>query len=104
MSPTSYHCSTPRRFDQYTGWRGRARKYDALHSALVTTRPSSVTVYSSRGDALEGVIAQAGWTVARERLAAFGPEDLRRQQWFIRAALGSLPGAPEPGRVPTPED
>jgi type 2 lantibiotic biosynthesis protein LanM len=64
------------------------------------TTPGSDVVFSSSGDVLSNVIVASGAAVVRERLEALGPDDLARQEWCIRAALGSLPDAPEPSGAP----
>jgi type 2 lantibiotic biosynthesis protein LanM len=68
-------------------WQGDIPKF--------TTRPLSGDVRTSSGDSLDGIIEVPGLQVARARLAALSDADLEQQTWFVLAALGSLPGAPE---------
>ena len=79
-----------------------AEQDDLWHGDIprFTTQPTSHLVLSSAGTPIGGVIERSGFEVVHQRLAALGPEDLERQRWCIRAALGSLPGAAEPRVAP----
>jgi type 2 lantibiotic biosynthesis protein LanM len=79
-----------------------AEQDDLWHGDIprFTAQPGSHLVMSGAGTPIGGVIEQSGFEVVHQRLAALGPDDLERQRWFIQAALGSLPGAAEPGLEP----
>jgi type 2 lantibiotic biosynthesis protein LanM len=54
---------------------------------LFTTRPGSRDIWTSTGTHLPGFFAESGLELVQQRLAQFGPEDLARQKWIIRASL-----------------
>ncbi|MFY0525587.1 type 2 lanthipeptide synthetase LanM family protein [Archangium gephyra] len=67
---------------------------------LFTTRPGSLDVWAADNSRIPGVFAEEGLTLVRRRLEQFGPEDLERQTWFIRASMATLvPDVDAPGNT-----
>lgn len=60
---------------------------------LFTTHPSSLDLWSGRGDIIRGVLTESGSTLLERRLRQLGEEDLQRQIWTIRSSLATLPTA-----------
>jgi type 2 lantibiotic biosynthesis protein LanM len=79
--------------EQHDLWQGDIPKF--------TCTPATDALRTSTGELVPGVIVEPGLSVVRRRLANLDEADLKRQTWFIHAALGSLPGVSEPGPRPT---
>ena len=57
---------------------------------LFTTRPASRDLWAGAHRRFEGVLNESGLDCAHRRLEHFGPEDLKRQLWFLRASVTTL--------------
>lgn len=57
---------------------------------LFTTRPKSRDLWADPNQHFREVLAESGFECARRRLEQFGPQDLERQLWFLRASLTTL--------------
>ncbi|HEY2596669.1 MAG TPA: type 2 lanthipeptide synthetase LanM family protein, partial [Chloroflexota bacterium] len=79
--------------EQHDLWQGDIPKF--------TCTPATDVLRTSTGELVPGVIVEPGLRVVRRRVTNLGEADLERQTWLIHAAIGSLPGASEPGPRPT---
>ncbi|MFC6593940.1 type 2 lanthipeptide synthetase LanM family protein [Kitasatospora paranensis] len=68
---------------------------------VFTIRPDGVHARSSTGAVIPDVTDRPALDVAREKLAAFGEDDLARQRRLLRLSLTTADGAAEPRRTPT---
>ncbi|WP_103528573.1 type 2 lanthipeptide synthetase LanM family protein, partial [Streptomyces sp. SM12] len=68
---------------------------------LFTTTPRSRAVRSSRGDTIEEALPGSALVAVRAKQERLGEEDLRRQEWLLRASLAGLRPAAE-HRTPGP--
>lgn len=67
---------------------------------LFTTQPGSRDVWTSRGDRLPDLLAEAASTSVRRRVDRLSPHDLDRQRWLVRASVSTLAGArPHPPKT-----
>ncbi|WP_344657322.1 DUF4135 domain-containing protein, partial [Catenulispora subtropica] len=56
------------------------------------TRPSSRTVWTSRGERLDAAVPVSGLDSAIAKVRGMGPDDRRRQEWMIEAAFATRTG------------
>ncbi|HKV93933.1 MAG TPA: type 2 lanthipeptide synthetase LanM family protein [Candidatus Angelobacter sp.] len=68
---------------------------------IFTTRPSSCTLWDSRGEQYDQFFQQPGLKMVEQRLLQLDSADMGRQIWFIRASLTSLTLAEAIGRKPS---
>ena len=68
---------------------------------IFTTRPSSCTLWDSRGEQYAQFFQQHGLKMVEQRLLQLDSSDMGRQIWFIRASLTSLTLAEAVGRKPS---
>jgi type 2 lantibiotic biosynthesis protein LanM len=61
---------------------------------VFTSRPRSRDLWTSAGERIPEVLAQAPMTLVQEGLNRLGPDDLARQESFIRIAIASQGGTP----------
>lgn len=69
-----------------------AAEHRDLHAGDIpafSTLPSSVDLWTSRGEHIPGFFAEPALETARRRLRAMGEEDLRRQLALLRLSLGT---------------
>jgi type 2 lantibiotic biosynthesis protein LanM len=57
---------------------------------IFTTRPASKDIFTSTGEKIVGFLDKTGLDLSRKTVEAFGPEDLHKQIWFIRASVATL--------------
>ncbi len=57
---------------------------------IFTTHPSSLDLWSGRGDVIQGVLTESGSSLLDRRLRQLSEEDLQRQLWTIRSSLATL--------------
>ncbi|MBI4509843.1 MAG: type 2 lantipeptide synthetase LanM, partial [Deltaproteobacteria bacterium] len=57
---------------------------------IFTTRPGAVDLWNSRGERLEGFLAQSSLDLVVRRFSELSDDDRSRQSWFVRASLGTL--------------
>ena len=57
---------------------------------LFTTRPGSCDVWTSAGDRLPDLLAEAALTNVRRRISRMSAHDLDQQRWLVRASLSTL--------------
>jgi type 2 lantibiotic biosynthesis protein LanM len=57
---------------------------------IFTTHPSSLDLWSGRGDVIPGVLTESGSSLLDRRLRQLGEQDLQRQIWTIRSSLATL--------------
>jgi type 2 lantibiotic biosynthesis protein LanM len=71
-----------------------AERLDLWHGDIpyFTTRPASRHLWNSRGESVFDFFPASGMELLHRRLGRFGPEDLARQSWYIKASLSSLDG------------
>jgi type 2 lantibiotic biosynthesis protein LanM len=67
---------------------------------MFTTRPSTVDIWTSKGERVAGFVADAGLSLARRRIQQLGDRDLNQQLWFIRASLATLSMGMDQARWP----
>lgn len=60
---------------------------------LFTTRPGSRDLWASLDRRFSDWLTESGLDRARQRLAQFGEQDLKRQLWFLRGSLTTLASA-----------
>ena len=74
---------------------------------LFTARPGSCDVWTSAGERLPDLLAEAALTSVRRRISRLSARDLDQQRWLVRASLSTLsvarPHAPgtRPARLPS---
>ena len=57
---------------------------------IFATRPASSDLFTSAGDRIDDFFPNTGIALSRETITGLGPEDRRRQVWFIRASIATL--------------
>jgi type 2 lantibiotic biosynthesis protein LanM len=57
---------------------------------MFTTRPDSRSIWSSRGEEIVGFLDEPGLAQVHRRVQRLGPDDLKKQLWFIDASLTTL--------------
>jgi type 2 lantibiotic biosynthesis protein LanM len=65
-----------------------------------STRPDSRDLFGSAGQRFADAFRESGLEQVRRRLGQFGPADLARQLWFLRASLTTLTTGSEAGAHP----
>lgn len=78
-------------FEREDMWRNDVPAFSAS--------PQSLHIWSSTGEVIPDCLHQKPLSFVQERLQHMGEEDLRRQTWFIRAAMTAL-AIEEPGSTP----
>lgn len=81
-TPTAPHLVAALPSERAALWRGDV--------PLFTTRPSSRDLWDDAGQRLPDFFEEPSLAVVRRRLLEWGPRDLERQTWFIRASLTTL--------------
>ncbi|MCA9996460.1 MAG: type 2 lantipeptide synthetase LanM family protein, partial [Anaerolineales bacterium] len=62
---------------------------------IFTTCPEAEALWDSHGEIISDFFPLSGLARAKRRLEQFGTADLKKQLWFIQAALGTLAKKPE---------
>jgi type 2 lantibiotic biosynthesis protein LanM len=81
-----------------------AERADLLNGdvPLFTTRPASRDLWTSTGERLADFLGEPGMSLVQRRLRQLSAQDLKRQLWYIRAALTTLSRGMEPAPRPAP--
>lgn len=83
------------RFEREDLWRNDVPAFSAS--------PQSVHLWSSASDVVPDCLSHTPISLVHERLQDMGEEDLKRQTWFIRAAMTALAmQEPSQARAPSP--
>ncbi|HYO92706.1 MAG TPA: type 2 lanthipeptide synthetase LanM, partial [Pyrinomonadaceae bacterium] len=56
---------------------------------IFTTRPGSLDIWTSAGERIPRFLDQSGMTLVHQRVGQLSEQDLKRQEWIIRASLAS---------------
>jgi type 2 lantibiotic biosynthesis protein LanM len=70
---------------------------------LFTTCPDSRDLWADGTRRFTNVLAESGLERARRRVRQMGPEDLKRQLWFLRGSLTTLASGPRAVPRPPPQ-
>ena len=57
---------------------------------LFTTRPNSRDLWADHDRHFKDLLTESGLECARRRVGRLGPDDLKRQLWFLRSSLSTL--------------
>jgi type 2 lantibiotic biosynthesis protein LanM len=63
---------------------------------LFTTRPDSRDLWAGHDRHFKDLLTESGLECARRRVARLGPDDLKRQLWFLRSSLSTLASSARP--------